>query len=136
MRRLWLMPILLVLGCNRAAENKTDKINLLADLTCRAINIRQQRFALANKIRFTQDTLEHPKDKADSIRLATALNDYMIQKPILLKESLSLADGIRKQLDLQVPYTDKVAEQKFNAKLDSLLRARGCVDTAGHPIAN
>src|ERR1700761_2938595 len=103
MRIILLMLLIAVVSCNKATSNKDAKMNLLADRTCRAISIRQERFALANKIRFAQDTLSQTKNKSDSIRLQARLKIYLNEKPILLKESLSLADTIHKQLDSLIP---------------------------------
>lgn len=101
-------------------------MNRLADRTCRAISIRQQRFDLANKIRFAQDTLALSKNKNDSIRLQNCLKLYLNQKDALLTSSLQLADTIRRQLDSLVPYTDQAAQKRFKARLDSLLKRKGC----------
>ncbi|GAC1302210.1 MAG: hypothetical protein NVSMB24_06440 [Mucilaginibacter sp.] len=102
------------------------KLEQLADRSCRATVIRQQRYALADSIRFTQDSLAKTKDKSQSQRLQGRLNGYLKQKGILLKTSLALADTIRMQLDSLLPYTDKAAQKRFTASLDSILRSKGC----------
>lgn len=75
------------------------------------------------------DTLAHTKSKSDSVRLQSDLNKYSKQKDTLLKESLSLADTIHRQLDSIMPYTDKVAQKRFTAKLNALLSKKGCMVT-------
>lgn len=125
MRTFLILLLFFAVSCGRHASSDT-KIELLADRTCRAIHIRQQRFALADQIRFVQDTLFNIKNKNDTIRLRNSLDDLLRQKNILLKESLALADTIRAQLDSIMPYTNKAAQQHFTAKLDSLLAKKGC----------
>ena len=128
----FLLPIVII-SCNKPAPDNARKMDLLADRMCRAITIRQQRFELANKIRFAQDTLQGTKSKTDSVRLAKSLAEYLKQKPLLLKESLSLADTIHHQLDSLVPYTDKSAEKRFNTQLDTLLSKKGCLVKTRQP---
>ena len=131
MRVLLFLILLTVVSCNHPGGNNYNyyKMNLFADRTCRAISIRQQRFALANKIRFTQDTIAETKNKSDSVRLKTELAIFAKQKAVLLKESLALADTIRRQLDSIMPFTDKAAQKRFTAQLDSLLAKKGCATT-------
>ena len=119
--------LVIIFSCNKPASDKKEKLEQLADRTCRAIGIRQQRFTLANQIRFTQDTLSATKSKADSDRLQKRLAIYFKEKDVLLKESLALADTIRLQLDSVMPYSNKTAQNHFTASLDSLLAKKGCL---------
>jgi len=130
MKYIVIIPLLLALfSCNKAGKagnaNK-EKMEQLADRSCRAKSLNKQRFALADSIRFAQDTLGHAKTTADSARLQGRLKVYLAHKAVLLKQSLALADSIRMQMDSLVPYTDKAAENRFNASFDSLLVKRGC----------
>jgi hypothetical protein len=127
---LLLAGILMSCNSHLSSDNDNSKMELLANRTCRAIGIRKKRFALADKIRFAQDTLAHTKSKSDSVRLQKNLTLYLKQKDTLLKHSLSLADTIRHQLDSLMPYTDKVAQKRFTAKLNDLLSKKGCMVTA------
>ncbi|MEO6849000.1 MAG: hypothetical protein ABI203_02895 [Mucilaginibacter sp.] len=126
MKVILFLVLLTAVACSNPVNNKDGRINLLADRTCRAITIRQQRFDLANKIRFAQDTLSKTKDENDSLRLKSELDNFAEQKGTLLKESLALADTIRLQLDSIMPYTDKAAQKRFTHSLDSLLAKKGC----------
>lgn len=114
------------LSCNRVPPDDDVKIRLLADHTCKAISIRRERFELADKIRFTQDTLAQVKNKNSATRLQNNLKLFMIRKAALMGASLRLADTIHRELDAMVPYRDKAAQKRFNARLDSLLTERGC----------
>lgn len=129
MRLLFCCLVVVVMSCNNPAPKNTGKdgrFDRLADRSCRAISIRQQRFALANQIRFATDTLATLKGKNDTMRLHNELQICLRQKDSLLKASLALADTIRMQLDSMMPYSDKAAQKQFTAKLDSTLKARGC----------
>jgi hypothetical protein len=128
MKRLFYCFLLTICcACNEPTPaNHKAELEQLADKTCRAIDIRKQRFLLADNIRFTQDTLLRTKSKSDSDRLQGRLKLYLEQKPILLKQSLDLADTIRMELDNLLPLTDKVAQDQFTKSLDSLLVLKGC----------
>lgn len=129
MRLLFCCLVAMIISCNKPLPENADKNNrldLLADRSCRAISIRQQRFALANKIRFASDTMATLKGKNDTMRLHNELQICLRQKDSLLKASLALADTIRMQLDSMMPYSDKAAQKQFTAKLDSTLKTRGC----------
>lgn len=115
-------------SCNKSVPDNHKKLENLADNTCRAIDYRKQRYSVANQIRFAQDTLMQTKSKVDSDRLQKRLQMLSGKKSILLKESLSLADTIRLQLDSLMPYTDKQAQKRFTVSLDSILAKRGCKD--------
>ncbi len=127
----YLLFVLIISGicsCNNKPASQLDKSRLeqLAVRSCRAKTIRKQRFILADKIRFTQDSLAKTKNAADAKRFQSKLTDYLKQKSVLLKASLSLADTIRMQMDSLVPYTDKAAQKRFTASFDSILKAKGC----------
>lgn len=114
------------LSCSRVSPDDDANIGLLADHTCKAISIRRERFALADQIRFIQDTLAQAKNKSSVARLQNNLKLFMIRKAALSEASLRLADTIHRELDAMVPYRDKAAQKRFNARLDSLLAKRGC----------
>lgn len=116
-------------GCHKTLTSASEyRLNILADRSCRAVSIRKERFVLADKIRFAQDTLARTKSKADSARLQASLVLYLKQKDILLKASIRLADTIHRQLDSLVPYNNKAAEKRFTARLKGLLAKKGCQD--------
>lgn len=122
-----LFLLTIIYSCNKpVAAKHSAKLDQLAQSTCEAISIRQQRFALANKIRFTQDSLTNAKTSNDSQRLQARLKKYLMQKDLLLKASLAHAAAIRLKLDSLIPYGDKNAQKRFTATLDSLLVKRGC----------
>lgn len=130
MKQIVIIPLLLALfACNnagKAGNTNREKMEQLADRSCRAKSLNKQRFALADSIRFAQDTLGHSKTAADSARLQARLKVCLAHKAVILKQSLALADTIRLQMDSLIPYTDKAAERRFNASFDSLLAKKGC----------
>ena len=129
-RAILILFLAAMFGCKNAATGSrrnldTTAINELADRMDRAMMIRKQRFALANAIRFTQDTLGASKSAADRARLQNRLNTYLKQKQALFSESITLADTIHRQMDSLVPYTDKTKEQAFNDLLNKTLAKKG-----------
>ncbi|MDQ2753554.1 MAG: hypothetical protein M3R72_11090, partial [Bacteroidota bacterium] len=69
-----------------------EKTNYIADLEYRAVLLRERRFALANQLRFAQDTLSATKSSTDSQRLANQIHIFTNEKDTLLQHSLALAD--------------------------------------------
>lgn len=116
-------------GCHKHQSTVSDhQLNELANCSCKAISLRKQRFELANKIRFLQDTLGDPKRKGDYPRLRADLALDLKQKDILLKSSLLLADTIHHKLDSIMPYNDKEAQKRFTIQLKNILAKKGCQD--------
>jgi hypothetical protein len=126
-RCLAVFLFLLCLSCRQAGviDNNVAK---MADLECRAIHLREMRFALANKIRFVQDTLLQTISAVDSLRLSDSLHFYQQQKETLLQASLQLADTIHKQLDSLRKFAFENVEQKheFDKRLMEELKKRSC----------
>jgi hypothetical protein len=129
MKYLVIIPLLLgMCSCNNAgkAGNNNARLEQLANRTCRAKVLSAHRYALADSIRFAQDTLNHAKTKADSSRLQSRLKVYLENKPKVIKASLALADTIRMQMDSLIPYGNKAAEKRFTASFDSIMTKKGC----------
>lgn len=100
----------------------------MADMECRAISIREQRFALANEIRFAQDTLLREKSPIKIARLKTKLALLNTQKEVIYQQSMKTADSIKAQLDSlqEKQLTDSTARRSFSEALKSALKERGC----------
>jgi hypothetical protein len=116
------------LACKQTKQDDLLTIaNQFADRECKAIHFREERFQLANNIRFTEDTLRQTKS-ADSSRLKQKLQQLNNEKQTILQKSLLLADTIHKQLDglMANELKDKNRKEKFNALLNAELEKRGC----------
>lgn len=122
--------ILLSVSC----KDNTPDIDKMADdfagIECRAVALREKRFALANEIRFTQDTLLNKQHITDTSRLKIKLERLNQAKETILQTSLALADSIHKQLDslMQHHLTDATLKSKFNTALNNTLQKRNCVE--------
>lgn len=119
-----LLTLIIYCFCSCHQTNESNgNVERMADLECRAIALREQRFALADSIRFTQDTLLHTKTE-DSVRLNNKLNIFLKQKETLLQRSLVLADSIHNKFDSLRKYVfiglddKKVFEQKLKETMD------------------
>lgn len=119
--------VCLLFSCSEA-DSLTGNINRMADLECRAMALRKERFVLADKIRFAQDTLLQKSAATDSISLQQSLVVFNEEKEKLLSQSLLLADTIHKQLDSLRKFVFKNKEEKdqFDEKLKKVLAERGC----------
>ncbi len=119
---------ILFFSCQQSAKHAKSSVMRMADLECRAISLREQRFALANEIRFAQDTLLHFSTTKDTATLSDSLQIFLQKKEILLQASLQLADTIHKQLDSLRKFSFKNVDDKhaFDKKLSEELKRRGC----------
>ncbi len=122
---VWVLCIFF--SCNQSSK-LDEKVNYIANLECRAVAMREQRFALANELRFAQDTLLIAKSSSDSQRLTKNIQIFTKEKGNLLKQSLQLADSIHLQLDSlrKFVFTDKNDKKQFEEKLEKELQKRGC----------
>ena len=128
------IAILLTAGfaaCN-ADRKKTDIKKLANDFAgteCRAMQLREKRFALANEIRFTQDTILHFAHTGDTTRLNQKLQQLNNEKEHLLQTSRALGDSLKTVLDnlQQTHLADTASKRIFNEELASILKRKGCL---------
>lgn len=119
-------------SCNNNEIKKKPDIQAIgeyfADIECRAIQLREHWFHLANEIRFIQDTIAKKNDKVEKARLKRKLEELNILKESILQSSLTIADSIHQILDsLNRQYLNDTAnKRKFNEVLKSMLQKRGC----------
>lgn len=115
-------------SCSRSKADVKSMIDKLAGFECRAMLLKEQRFALANQIRFTQDSLVQQTSDAEKTRLQANLDALNKQKDVLVQHSLSLADTIRLQLDslTQNQSADAKDRASFDKMLNEALEKRGC----------
>ncbi len=130
-KQLFVFVALLVSCCFISCKRQSvldEKTNYIADLECRAVLLREQRFALANQLRFAQDTLLTAKSSSDSLRLSSQIHIFTKEKEILLQHSLQLADTIHLQLDSlrKFIFTGSNDKKLFDQKLNEVLQKRGC----------
>lgn len=128
-----LFIVLIVCSCTPKPEQPSLKkiVNDFAQLECRAIALREQRFALANQIRFTQDTLLHASDKSNTARLNAKLKALNIKREHTTERSLVLADSIKHRLDslMSNHLTKEEYKDQFNQMLHTTLENMHCKDS-------
>ncbi len=124
---LFVIPFLWV-SCSARTMDRQSRLDQLADQVGRAMTYRRERFACAEMIRYTQDTIQKDGSGTDSGRLQRRLDSLYLLKKSLIGQSNSLSDSIRKGLDSLVPYRDRDAERIFRHDLDSLLMKKGYVE--------
>jgi outer membrane murein-binding lipoprotein Lpp len=118
---------LLIIGCSNK-QSIDVAVNDIANIECRAMQLRNQRFKLADEIRFAQDTVIQLQHSGDTSVLHERLIKMYQQKELLHTRSSQLADSIKVQMDVIVTVflSDKNKELYFNQKLDSILTIKGC----------
>lgn len=122
-------------GCSESGPDDTD-VATIADMEMRAITLREARFALANEIRYTQDTLLRTDSTAPE---AAALNERLqamaVRKDSLTKASLALADTIKRSLSTIIDPKRYSQEERaeFNERLNEELKRRngGALPSSG-----
>ncbi len=124
---LFCIMISVLASCHSAESSIDEKVNQLAAMECRAITLREQRFALANNIRFTQDTLRQIRT-SDSLRLSRNLVSFDQEKEKLFGESSLLADSIRILQDSLRKFmlTTPEDQHRFDDMLRLKLEQMGC----------
>ena len=122
--------VLITFSCRQHKTDIKELVEQFADLECRAISLREKRFALANQIRFTQDTLLQKTGKADTSTLKLKLDYYNNDKAVTLQHSLALADSIRSRLNdiMKNQLTNEADKTAFNDLLNKTLQQKGCVE--------
>ena len=123
---IFLFPLLIV-GCSNK-PSKDSIIDDFANIECRAMQLKNQRFKLADEIRFTQDTIIQLQQSGDTLLLHERLIKMYQQKELLHAKSSQLADSIKLKMDVIAAtfLSDKNKELDFNRKLDSILILKSC----------
>lgn len=125
----WVSLLICASGCT-SDEVKIQRIAQdFASLECRAIELRKSRFALADTIRFAEDSLILLQEDSSIIAgINLRMKGYEQRKNDLVKTSLSLAEHIRDHLDsLMSNELSKPDHRKlFDAALENALKERGC----------
>ena len=127
-RYLLVISMLILFSCNNISSDKETMVKLLVNMECRAIELKNKRFQLADNIRYAQDTLLHFKSITDTDLIQIRLKNYDIQKQLIVNQSLTLADSIKLQMEIIMPryFNTKKKEMEFNMLLDESLKKNGC----------
>ena len=127
-RYLLVISTLILFSCNNISSDKETMVKLLVNMECRAIELKNKRFQLADNIRYAQDTLLHFKSITDTALIQIRLKNYDIQKQLIVNQSLTLADSIKLQMEIIMPryFNTKKKEMEFNMLLDESLKKNGC----------
>lgn len=116
--------VVLLTACTRSTNNSQDKLKVLADRVCRAIVLRQERYKLADQIRFCQDTLLSTKSVTKKKALQEELAVFNAKKTVLVKQSLTLADSISAEMESLKLYSDKTNRADFEKILHDKMLAK------------
>jgi 2-phosphoglycerate kinase len=110
----YILLLFIFSSCDNHESNFRGLAAEIAIIECRAEKLKDHRFALADRMRFTQDTILQ-KSK-DTMELHNQLLEMEKEKQLLLIQSLKLADTIKRKMEfLMTNYlTDKKKENEFN----------------------
>lgn len=120
--KVWVIAgSLLMLGCQK---NKGEQLNndakLMATLQCEARQLKEERFKIANDIRFMEDSL-----MKQNISLTTAQSQHIDSiKTVLTMRTGKLADKITKTMDSLFAVSYQTPEQRraFDEATEKQLR--------------
>ena len=129
-----LSAMILIVTFTFCKHDSTEDINKLAasfsDLECRAFTLREHRYALADKIRFTEDSIAKAiYTPAEKVQFQTNLTGYFTEKDNTLAASLRLADTIKNQLDsiIKIRLHDTAKTKLFDDALSAELEKKHCM---------
>lgn len=118
MKKYYFFSILLIISCTQKV-NVVELAEQFSELECKAIMLKEKRYALADRLREIEiDTVTNRKE-------LDSLNKIII---ITKQESLSLADSIKIQLDdLFAHYLKDLSDREaFNNHLRKIIETKGC----------
>lgn len=124
-----ILVLLFLTSCSHRKKSIEEIVKELTAYECRAIHLRNLRFELADKIRFTQDSLQRKTLlKIDTAILHTQFLKMNIEKQSLFTQSIQLADSIKGKMDFIIAnyLTDKTKEAAFNNLLNAALKNNDC----------
>ena len=121
---------IVLLCCTQNNQDDMNKIvSQFSTLECRANSLRKQRYILADKIRFAEDSLiKMIPESAEKKTLQSTLNTLLKEKDNTLSFSLRLADTIKLQLDTIIKIRLKTRDKIniFDKALSLELQKRNC----------
>ncbi|MDX2000866.1 MAG: hypothetical protein SFW35_00410 [Chitinophagales bacterium] len=119
---LVLVATLLICSCQKKQHNMQGDAEYLAKLQCSAKAIQNERFQLADDIRFAEDSsIMFRNDSVKAAYYIAKRDSFSAQLPILLNRTKALADTVEMVVDsfYNHLYTDSLQKRQ----LDSLLKA-------------
>jgi hypothetical protein len=122
------IAFLFLVGCRSAqTAGHQDFFNRYVHHQCQAFLLREQRYALADRLRFLQDSLQN-SSAGDTISLHLRLTQWLQQKEAIYQHSVSLADTLGRMFDTvkTIYLVNKEKEKVFNDKLAEALAKKGC----------
>lgn len=130
----WVISSLLfamLVSCTHKQTTLQAHANKFAMLESKAIILREKRFALADQIRFANDSIIQFAKTVDTSKLHKKIVLYNSNKEIMLQQSLALAETIRHELNnlMKNELQDKDDRAQFEKLLNQALVKKGHVTT-------
>lgn len=130
MKKYLLVLFVIVASCNSTSEQKQEwpiDLDELTDLYCLSVEYKNARFALADSIRFLEDSIIHAEENnAPDSALITLLNQLESRKKALSEKSYALSDTIEARMKVIIRELSREEKRIFNDSLSA--RSKTCVE--------
>lgn len=127
MKKYVLVLLIIAASCNTSTKQKPDwpiDFDELVELHCLSVEYKNARFALADSIRFLQDSIiaSQSMNGEDSLLIAH-LDQLEIRKEVLSEKSYALSDTIEARMNVIIRELSPEEKRVFNDSLISQTKA-------------
>jgi hypothetical protein len=127
MKKYVLVLLIIAASCNTSTKQKPDwpiDFDELVELHCLSVEYKNARFALADSIRFLQDSIiaSESMNGEDSLLIAH-LDQLEIRKEVLSEKSYALSDTIEARMNVIIRELSPEEKRVFNDSLISQTKA-------------
>ncbi len=130
MKKFLLFLLIVFAACQSSKDQKVQwpvDLDELSTLHCQSIKLKNERFSLADSIRFLQDSiLVNEKLGNDISGFKDHLKELEIKKDVLAAQSYALSDSIESKIKLVIRDLNQDEKRIFNDSLNALTLAKGC----------
>lgn len=130
MKKYLILFSVFIISCNTSSTKKEKwpiDLDELSDLYCLSVEYKNARFALADSIRFLEDSIIHAEENnAPDSALITLLNQLESRKKSLSEKSYALSDTIEARMKVIIRELSPEEKRIFNDSLSA--RSKTCVE--------
>lgn len=117
------------LSCGNGPKQNIQKaVDDFATLECKAVRLRNQRFDLANTLRYTEDSLLHSSNPQDTARLRRQVAMLQQEKERLTRQSREMANRIKLRMDslTETQFRTREEKERFHSAVTEALKKNNC----------
>ncbi len=130
MKKYFLFFLIFLASCATNSDQKNEwpvDLDELSTLHCQSIALKNERFQLADSIRFIQDSIIVNTKSGNDI---SYYQDHLIElekrKKILTANSYALSDTIESKMKIVIRDLNPDEKRIFNDSLNARTKAKGC----------